>query len=52
MGRKTNSTPSFIESDYSSQNHLMLPIILMITSLAKWANLGKKCQQRTVSHQV
>jgi hypothetical protein len=22
----------------------------MITSLAKWANLGRKCQQQTVSH--
>ena len=30
---------------YKSQNHLMLPIILMIISLEKWANLGRKCQQ-------
>jgi hypothetical protein len=37
---------------YSSQNHLMLPINLMITSLAKWANLGRKCQQRRVSHRI
>jgi hypothetical protein len=50
MGRNSNSASNQIA--YSSQNQLMLPIILMITLLAKWANLGRKCQQYTVSHRI
>jgi hypothetical protein len=37
---------------YSTQNHLMLPIIFMIASLAKWAKLNKKYKQLTVSHRI
>ena len=50
--KNLKGTYIFLNEDYPEAVHQkssLIIIILMISSLGKWANFSRKCQQRTVS---